>query len=205
MTTATATPPTTKPPAFATTPKADPPVCPTDTCTLTALGADDDGKLVYTWNCLWETRPVKFSANGTNAAKRTTATFPAPGMYTLECELRAEDGQVTVARCSVVIQPYVIEIVEGVSFGSPDTIVRCFDEHGSLYAMSGQPGNRPHLVRAVVNLWNDRKLLQEQAASFVAKARQMQEENDELRKQLAALADKKAESPPGQEEGRKRK
>jgi hypothetical protein len=172
-----------KPPTFATAPKADPSPCPIDSCTLTALAtvADDTdgsaaGKLTYTWRCLFETRPVKFSANGTNAAKRTTVTFPAPGMYQFECEVAcgaAPDVQKTTARWSVVVRPYEIEIVNGVSFGQPDTIVRCYDEYGSLYAMSEQPGNRPHLVKAVVNLWNDRQRLCEECD-------RLREERDKL-------------------------
>ena len=54
------------------------------TTILSVLGADDGGesKLTYTW-ATTGTPPaaVAFSANGTNAAKATTVTFFAPGVY----------------------------------------------------------------------------------------------------------------------------
>ena len=55
---------------------------------LSVLGADTAGEstINYTWSA---TGPgtVSFSANGTNAAKNTTATFTAAGNYTLQAVL----------------------------------------------------------------------------------------------------------------------
>ncbi len=70
------------------------------------LGADDGGEanLTYTW-ATTGTPPaaVTFSANGTNAAKNTTATFTKAGTYTFQVtsgpgqpdghQLRGGDGQ----------------------------------------------------------------------------------------------------------------
>jgi len=56
------------------------------TTNLSVLGADNGGEanLTYTWATL-PTPPasVTFSANGTNAAKNTTATFSKAGSYDL--------------------------------------------------------------------------------------------------------------------------
>jgi hypothetical protein len=112
-------------------------------------------------------------------------------MYTFECEVAcgaAPDVQKATARCNVVVRPYEIEIVEGVSFGQPDTIVRCYDENGSLYAMSGQPGNRPHLVRAVVNLWNDRQRLRDECDRLRDVHQRLCEAHDKLLKEHAACS-----------------
>lgn len=53
------------------------------TTNLSVLGADDGGEanLTYTWSATGPA-PVNFSANGTNAAKKTTATFSMAGTYT---------------------------------------------------------------------------------------------------------------------------
>jgi hypothetical protein len=59
---------------------------------LSVLGADaagaGEGNLTYTWDTVG-TPPaaVSFSANGTNAAKNSTATFTAPGVYDLEATI----------------------------------------------------------------------------------------------------------------------
>ena len=55
------------------------------------LGADDGGEanLTYSW-ATTGTPPaaVTFSANGTNAAKATTATFTAAGVYALQVTVK---------------------------------------------------------------------------------------------------------------------
>ena len=60
---------------------------------LSVLGADTAGEssINYTWSA---TGPgtVSFSANGTNAAKNTTATFTAAGNYTLKAVLIDSSG-----------------------------------------------------------------------------------------------------------------
>lgn len=72
---------------------------------LSVLGADDGGEaqLTYTWALLpGAPGPVTFSANGTNAAKNTTATFSAPGEYTFEVTLK--DAVNLTANSSVTVE-----------------------------------------------------------------------------------------------------
>jgi regulation of enolase protein 1 (concanavalin A-like superfamily) len=60
------------------------------TYSLNVLGADDAGesKLVYSWRAVGETAgSVTWSANGSNAAKSTRATFSRTGTFTLECTI----------------------------------------------------------------------------------------------------------------------
>jgi len=65
------------------------------TSALSALGADDGGEanLTYTW-ATTGTPPgtVSFSVNGSNAAKKTTATFSQPGSYALVVTIRDASG-----------------------------------------------------------------------------------------------------------------
>jgi hypothetical protein len=73
-----------QPPTFAQSPSASPTVVTNNSVALSALGADDGGEsnLTYTWATVGSVpAPVKFSANGTNASKNTTAAFTAPGAY----------------------------------------------------------------------------------------------------------------------------
>jgi hypothetical protein len=64
---------------------------------LTVLGADDHGEaaLVYTWTATGPAA-VAFSANGTNAAKNSTATFTKPGIYVLKATIK-DAGNLAVA------------------------------------------------------------------------------------------------------------
>ena len=73
-----------QPPTIATPAAAAPSPVTGTTTTLSVLGADDggEGNLTYTWATTGTPpAPVKFSANGTNAAKNTTATFTKAGVY----------------------------------------------------------------------------------------------------------------------------
>ncbi len=69
------------------------------TTALSVLGADDAGEaaLTYTWSTVG-TPPaaVTFSANGTNAAKNTTASFTKAGSYDLQVVIR-DAGSLTAA------------------------------------------------------------------------------------------------------------
>jgi hypothetical protein len=71
---------------------------------LAALGADDGGEaaLVYTWSA---TGPagVSFSANGSNAAKSTSATFVAVGTYACTVRISDAEGLAVGSMVSVVI------------------------------------------------------------------------------------------------------
>ena len=63
-----------------------------------ATGADDAGEaaLTYSWTTIG-TPPaaVTFSANGTNAAKASTATFTKAGSYSFRCTIQ-DAGNLTV-------------------------------------------------------------------------------------------------------------
>jgi hypothetical protein len=95
------------PPTVATPATAAERVVSTATVSLSVLGADDAGEanLAYAWTA---TGPgaVTFSANGTNAAKLTTATFAAAGTYTLT-------ATVTDAASRSVTSSVTVEVVPG--------------------------------------------------------------------------------------------
>src|SRR5205809_6925429 len=63
------------------------------TTNLSVLGADDGGEanLTYTWTANGPAA-VSFSANGTNAAKNSTATFSAAGSYTITATIKDANG-----------------------------------------------------------------------------------------------------------------
>ncbi|MEI8036997.1 MAG: hypothetical protein WCJ14_01280 [Verrucomicrobiota bacterium] len=70
------------------------------TASLAVLGADDAGEatLAYTWQVLGvPPGRVVFSANGDNRAKRSVATFEAPGTYYLQARLTDEQGLETAS------------------------------------------------------------------------------------------------------------
>ncbi len=75
-----------QPPIIATAASASPNSVSDATTSLSVLGADDAGaaSLAYTWTVMG-TPPaaVGFSANGTNAAQHTTATFTQAGIYNI--------------------------------------------------------------------------------------------------------------------------
>src|SRR5439155_14480520 len=101
-----AAPPADQPPAAATPAGATPNPVPGTTVNLRLLGADDGGasNLIYTW-ALEGTPPaaVTFSANGTNAAKNTTATFAAAGAYTFAVTIRDTAAQTAQSTVAVVV------------------------------------------------------------------------------------------------------
>jgi len=71
---------------------------------LSVLGADAGGEsnLTYTWATTGTPpAPVTFSANGTNAAKSSTATFTQAGSYTLQVTIR--NGASLTATSSVTV------------------------------------------------------------------------------------------------------
>ncbi len=76
------------------------------TVTLAVLGADDGGEasLTYTWS-LAGTPPasVSFSANGTNAAKSTTAIFVQSGTYSFLVTITDAQGLSTTSTVDVVV------------------------------------------------------------------------------------------------------
>ena len=76
------------------------------TSALSVLGADDGGEanLIYTWSTTG-TPPgtVTFSANGSTAAKNTTATFGHPGNYALAVTIQDAGGLSATSSLSVGI------------------------------------------------------------------------------------------------------
>jgi glucose/arabinose dehydrogenase len=76
------------------------------TANLSVLGADDGGEndLSYTWGVQGNPpSAVSFSANGTNAAKNSVATFAANGTYELYVQIRDVGGQSAISNVTVVV------------------------------------------------------------------------------------------------------
>src|SRR5207244_243639 len=76
------------------------PVTAGTTTDLSVLGADDGGEanLTYTWAVTAGPSGTTFSANGTNAAKNSTATFLLAGPYTFQVTVADQDGGPVTAR-----------------------------------------------------------------------------------------------------------
>ena len=76
------------------------------TCNLSVLGADDTGEsnLTYTWSTTG-TPPaaVSFSANGSNAAKNTTATFSKAGNYSFQVTITDPSGLTATSSVNVTV------------------------------------------------------------------------------------------------------
>jgi hypothetical protein len=116
------------------------------TTVLSVLGADDGGEaaLSYTWAVTGTPpAPVSFSANGTNAAKATVATFTRMGTYQLRATIRDQAGAsatstVTVdvrqTATSVAVSP-VAPVIHVGATGSFSATLR--DQFG--HAMTTQP------------------------------------------------------------------
>ena len=94
------------------------------TAALSVLGADDGGEtnLTYTW-ATTGTPPaaVTFSANGTNAAKATTATFTKAGTYAFQVTVKDQPGLTATSTVSVVVNPTLTSIVVSPSSASINT------------------------------------------------------------------------------------
>jgi len=87
---------------------------------LSALGADDGGEaaLTYAWTATGPA-PVVFSASGTNAARNTTATFSAAGVYAVTVTITDATLQsvtstvpVTVAQTPTAIEAVAVVAAE---------------------------------------------------------------------------------------------
>jgi hypothetical protein len=97
--------------------------------TLSVLGTDDGGEanLKYTWTALGlpaGAAAPRFSANGTNAAKNTVATFSRAGVYTLRATITDAAGlavasnvgvTVDATLSSVAVSPGSVSLAEGQS------------------------------------------------------------------------------------------
>ena len=117
------------------------------TSTLFAVATDDRGEpaLVYTWSAvsLPSGATVKFSVNGTNAAKATVATFSKAGSYGLRVTVRDASGATatkTVAvtvlstATTVTVSPSTASVVRG---GTKQFVASVKDQFGIV--MSPQP------------------------------------------------------------------
>ena len=85
---------------------ADPSPVTGNTTGLSVLGADAGGEsnLTYTWSASSAPpAPVTFSANGTNAAKNTIATFSKAGVYTLTVTITNASGHSTNSSVNVTV------------------------------------------------------------------------------------------------------
>ena len=78
------------------------------TTNLSVLGADDAGEAALTYTWALTTKPSgaadpTFSANGTNAAKNSTATFSRAGSYTFQVTIRDAAGLTATSSVTVVV------------------------------------------------------------------------------------------------------
>jgi subtilisin family serine protease len=99
-------PPIGEPPTIVAGPSASPNPVTGTTTTLSVAGADDQGEpaLTYTWSVVGTPPgPVSFSANGTNAAKSSLATFDLAGSYNLQVVLEDADHQIAVGGMTVTV------------------------------------------------------------------------------------------------------
>ncbi len=101
-------------PTVATAAAATPATVTGTTTALSVLGADDAGEsnLTYSW-ATTGTPPaaVSFSANGSNAAKNTTATFSKAGSYTFQVTIADAGGLSTTSSVSVTVNQTLASIV----------------------------------------------------------------------------------------------
>lgn len=92
----------------------NPVISPTTTATLSVLGNDDAGaaNLIYTWNLVGlPPAPVTYSANGTNVAKTTVATFTEPGIYVFQVNITDAAGQSASSLVQVNVSPTLVSAV----------------------------------------------------------------------------------------------
>jgi len=121
-------------PTVATAAAASPSTVTGTTSALSVLGADDGGEanLTYTWAAT--TQPsgasVTFSANGTNAAKASTATFNRAGSYTLQCTIKDAGNLTVTSSVNVTVSQTLTTVTVSPASGVSDCRV-------SLYAYCG--------------------------------------------------------------------
>jgi hypothetical protein len=113
-------------PTVATTASASPTSVNGKTTSLSVLGADNspESNLVYSWEAINEQpQSVRFSVNGTNAAKNTTATFSRAGTYALRVTI--SDGlSTTTSTVNVTVNQVITSIMvtpSGTSISNGET------------------------------------------------------------------------------------
>jgi len=83
---------------------------------LSVLGSDPSGEsnLTYTWSVTsvpnGNAPPPIYSANATNAAKNTTATFFQAGSYTFLCTITDTSGNMTTSSVTIIVAQLVTEM-----------------------------------------------------------------------------------------------
>ena len=134
-------------PAVATPASANPNPVSAATTNLSVLGADDDGEanLTYTW-ATTGTSPasVSFSANGTNAAKHSTATFTQAGTYSFQVTITDPEGLSTTSSVNVMVNQTLTSIIVSPASatlnenGTQQLAATAYDQFGN--ALVNQPG-----------------------------------------------------------------
>ena len=101
-------------PTIATAAAASPTPVSGSTTAVSVLGADDQGEanLVYTWTTTG-TPPaaVTFSANGTNAAKASTATFTEAGSYAFQVTVKDQGGLTVTSSVNITVNQTLTSLV----------------------------------------------------------------------------------------------
>ncbi|NLD93995.1 MAG: choice-of-anchor D domain-containing protein [Fibrobacter sp.] len=93
-------------PTIITAASASPKIVSSTSAVLSVLGADDNGEanLTYTWAAtVTPGATVAFSANGSNAAKTTTATFTKAGNYTFQVTVRDAGNRTVTDTVTVTV------------------------------------------------------------------------------------------------------
>jgi hypothetical protein len=101
-------------PSISAAASADPNPVTGSTAALSVLGDDDAGEanLIYTWATSGTPpAPVTFSANASNAAKNTTATFTKAGSYTLQVTVADQPGLTATSQVTVTVNQTLTSIV----------------------------------------------------------------------------------------------
>ena len=112
------------PPIVATPAAASPNPAAGTTTNLSVLGADDGGEanLTYTWAATGAPpAPVVFSANSTNAAKNTAATFTKAGAYSFQATIKDAGNLTTTSSVNVTVNQTATTIT--VSPASSSTVI----------------------------------------------------------------------------------
>jgi mannose/cellobiose epimerase-like protein (N-acyl-D-glucosamine 2-epimerase family) len=112
------------PPTIVTAAAANPAQVDAKTTSLSVLAADDNGEaaLTYTWSTTGNPpASVTFSANGTNAAKSTTATFGKAGAYTLQVTVKDQRNHTVTSQVSVTVSQTLTSIVIAPSSATVNT------------------------------------------------------------------------------------
>jgi len=116
------------------------------TTALSVLGNDDGGQanLTYTWATTGNPpAAVSFSANASNAAKNTTATFTKAGSYALTATIRDASGSTATSSVTVVVNQKTTSIsvtpstAQVATNGTQQFLASAKDQFGA--AMSPQP------------------------------------------------------------------